>query len=216
MRVSTKRKIALILSGTVLAGTAIYAVAFNDFAFPLFMLPFFVLGCAHGKPPVVLLALSVLPALVLLAASTIKFALIGVPLVTYDHYFLRRNLVMLAYNDWRIALGLFLAAAAVVWYLRTLLSGKGALTHFEKVSLPVLAGCAAFQASETAFTASASIGAFLRPYCARAARSTAARSVAFGRSTKNNSSNLPLRSNAAGSAETSFAVATTKTDPARS
>ena len=53
---------------TVAAGV-IYAIAFLDPYIGLFMAPFFALGCARGKHPLILLALSVVPALVFVSVS---------------------------------------------------------------------------------------------------------------------------------------------------
>jgi hypothetical protein len=129
-------KVALAVA--VVAGAALYVVALLDPYVCLLMVPFFALGCARGKHPMVLLALSLLPALALLAASEVKFRLAGTPLVVYDQYFLRQNLLILAYNDWRVATGLIVAAAAIVLYLWHLFSGRGAFSRFEKGALGAL------------------------------------------------------------------------------
>src|SRR5262249_42972651 len=91
---------AWMVAFVVVASAAAYAVTYHEAYVGLFMAPFFALGCRRGKNPLSLLALSVIPALFLVAASYIKFALTGLPLVASDHYFLRRNVLMLAYNDW--------------------------------------------------------------------------------------------------------------------
>ncbi len=129
--------LSLAVSALLVAGAVLYAVTFLDPYLGLFMAPFFAIGCARGKHPLTLLALSLVPALLLLAVSTVKFSLIGVPLVTYDHYFLRRNLLMLAYNDWRIAGALLITTAGLAWYLKRLLSGRGIFSRFEKGAVAV-------------------------------------------------------------------------------
>lgn len=130
-------KLALAL--LTITAAALYAAVYLDPYIGLLMLPFFALGCARGKHPVVLLALSVAPALFLLAGSLVKFTLTGLPLVAYDHHFLRRNVLMLAYNDWRVALGLVTLAVLTVLYVRYLFAGRGAFSRFEKGALAALA-----------------------------------------------------------------------------
>ena len=134
-RLSPKLAVAL----AVIAGAALYAVAYLDPYVALIMVPFFALGCARGKHPLVLLALSVLPALALLAISNIKFFLTGLPLVTYDQYFLRQNVLMLIYNDWRVAAAAALTVGATVLYIKHLFTGRGMFSRFEKWSLTALA-----------------------------------------------------------------------------
>lgn len=121
-----------------------YSFVFSDPNVCLFAAVFFLLGCGHGKRPLILLGLSLLPALVLLLVSAVKFALVGLPLVAYDHLFLRSNVLMLAYNDWRIASGLVLLAALIVLYLRALLRGRGPFTLFEKAGAGVMTAMAVF------------------------------------------------------------------------
>ena len=127
------------LAFAVVAGAALYAVASLDPYIALFMAPFFALGCARGKHPLILLALSLIPALLLLAVSVVKVALTGVPLVSYDQYFLRQNVLMLAYNDWRVAIALVLATAGTLLYVKHLFSGRGSFSRFERWSLAALA-----------------------------------------------------------------------------
>jgi hypothetical protein len=127
------------LALAVVAGAALYAVAYLDPYIALFMTPFFALGCARGKHPLILLALSVLPALLLLAVSLVKVTLTGVPLVSYDRYFLRQNVLMLAYNDWRVATALIVFTAATLLYVKHLFAGKGPFSRFERWSLAALA-----------------------------------------------------------------------------
>jgi hypothetical protein len=130
-------KLALAL--LTIAAAAVYAALHLDPYIALLMLPFFALGCARGKHPLTLLALSVIPALALLAASLVKFTLTGLPLVAYDQHFLRRNVLMLGYNDWRVAIGLAAAAILFVLYVRYLFAGRGAFSRFEKWTLAALA-----------------------------------------------------------------------------
>jgi len=127
------------LALTVVAVAVIYAVALLDPYIALLMLPFFALGCARGKHPLVLLALSVVPALFLLVGSAIKFAITGIPLVVYDHYFLHSNVLMLAYNDWRIASTLIISTFAAGFYIKHLFSGRGAFSRFERRTLALVA-----------------------------------------------------------------------------
>ncbi len=131
---STGRVLAFCL--TVAAAT--YAIVFRDPFVFLFMTPFFALGCRRGTNPIALIALSLLPATLLVIASAIKFSLVGVPLVTYDHYFLRKNIVILAYNDWRLALSLVIGAVITVLYVKTLVFGRGAFSRFERGGLTAL------------------------------------------------------------------------------
>ncbi|MBX7198258.1 MAG: sulfatase-like hydrolase/transferase [Rhodospirillaceae bacterium] len=111
-----------------------YSLVFRDPNVCLLAFPFLLLGCGRGKRPLTLLALSLLPALLLLLVSVVKFRLVGMPLVAYDHLFLRSNVLMLAYNDWRIASGLVLFAVLTVLYLRALLRGRGPFTGFERAA----------------------------------------------------------------------------------
>ncbi|MGE4063767.1 MAG: LTA synthase family protein [Rhodospirillaceae bacterium] len=131
--------VRLALSFLLVAAAAVYAYLLDDPYIALLALPFFALGCARGKHPVVLGALALLPTALVVAISFAKSTATGVPLVAYDHFFLRGNLVMLAYNDWRVASGLVLTAAAIFFYGRSLLSGRGRFTPFEKGALAALA-----------------------------------------------------------------------------
>ena len=128
----------LALSFTFVAAATIYCFVFEDPYVAILVLPFFALGCARGKRPLVLAALALLPAALLVAVSYVKSLATGVPLVAYDHFFLRGNLVMLAYNDWRVSTGLALAAAVAFFYARAMLSGRGVFSAFEKTALAAL------------------------------------------------------------------------------
>ncbi len=128
----------LALAFIVIAAAALYAVAYLDPYVGLVMAPFFALGCARGKHPAILLALSLVPAVILLAVSWIKFSLTGIPLVTYDHHFLRQNVVMLVFNDWRIAAAVVVTTGATLLYIKHLFAGRGAFSRFEKWSLAAL------------------------------------------------------------------------------
>ena len=132
------RRPTLALAAVVVAGTALYALIFLDPYISLIMLPFFAAGCARGKHPAVLMALAAAPVLLLLAVSQIKFRLTGWPLVTYDHFFLRQNVLMLAYNDWRVALAVAFVLAAILFYLHQLLTGRGSFSRFEKRGVATL------------------------------------------------------------------------------
>ncbi len=132
----------LAFAFVIAACAVIYSLVFSDPNVALFALPFFALGCGHGKRPLMLLAFSLLPAAALLLVSYVKFILVGMPLVIYDHYFLRSNVLMLAYNDWRVASGLVLLAVLTFFYLRYLLSGKAPFSAFERNGLVTLGGLA--------------------------------------------------------------------------
>lgn len=127
-----------VLALAFCAAAAIYAYWYSELYIFLFATPFFALGCRRGKHPAILAALSLLPATVLVVVSVVKFALVGVPLVSYDHYFLRKNVAILAFNDWHVAAGLVVTAIAMTFYLRALLSGRGAFTRFEQVGVSAL------------------------------------------------------------------------------
>jgi phosphoglycerol transferase MdoB-like AlkP superfamily enzyme len=125
----------LALPFIFVAAAAIYAYIFNDPYLALLMLPFFALGCARGKHPLTLTALALLPAALVLLVSLVKSVLTGIPLVAYDHFFLRGNVLMLAYNDWRVASGLALIAIAIFFYGRAILSGRGKFSLVEKAAV---------------------------------------------------------------------------------
>ena len=93
-------KIELALSGFIITAVVIYGVVLLDPYVSLAIIPFFVLGSARGKHPLILLALASIPGLILFIISAAKFLITGMPLVTYDHYFLRENVLLLAANDW--------------------------------------------------------------------------------------------------------------------
>jgi hypothetical protein len=128
----------LALSLTFAAAAAIYCVVFKDPYAAILVLPFFALGSGRGKHPLVLTALALLPAALLLAVSFGKSIATGIPLVAYDHLFLRGNVVMLAYNDWRVASGVILVVVGIFFYGRAMLSGRGPFSLFEKSALAAL------------------------------------------------------------------------------
>ncbi len=138
MRSFGRIDLAFAFAAVVVAAAVFYAWYFQEFYIGLFMAPFFALGCARGKRPLVLIALSLAPAIFLIVGSYIKFFLTGLPLVTYDHYFLRRNVLMLAYNDWRVATALVIAVVATVYYFKSLVSGRGPFSGFERVFVGAL------------------------------------------------------------------------------
>ena len=128
----------MVLALLIIVAVVVYATIHLDPYIGLLMLPFFALGCGRGKHPAVLLALSALPALLLFVASRIKFALTGLPLVTYDQHFLRQNVLMLVYNDWRIAGAVVVTLALVALYFKHLLTGRHVFTRFEKGAVGAL------------------------------------------------------------------------------
>lgn len=128
----------LAFAALFVAAAAVYCYAFDDLYAAILMLPFFALGARRGKHPLILTTLALLPAALLLAISFGKAMATNIPLVAYDHFFLRRNVLMLAYNDWRVASGLVLSAAALFFYGKTLVSGRGPFTLFEKAGIAVL------------------------------------------------------------------------------
>lgn len=128
----------LMLSFAAAAVALVYALALLDPYIALLMAPFFALGCGRGKHPLVLLALSAVPALVLVVASAAKFAVTGMPLIVHDQYFVRSNLLLLAYNDWRVAAALIIAVAGLVAYLWGLLAGRGRFSRFEQLGVAAL------------------------------------------------------------------------------
>lgn len=121
-----------------------YSFVFRDPNVCLLAFPFLLMGCGRGKRPLTLLALSLLPALLLLLVSVVKFNLVGMPLVAYDHLFLRSNVLMLAYNDWRVASGLVLFAGLAAIYLRVLLRGRGPFTGFERTAAMTMTAMAVY------------------------------------------------------------------------
>ncbi len=138
--ITTQRRLTpgLILALIVVALAALYTAVYADPYVGLVMMPFFALGCARGKRPATLLAMSLIPALVLLTISWMKFSLTGMPLVTYDHHFLRQNVLMLMYNDWRLAAAATVTTGAALLYIKHLLSGQGTFSRFEKAGLAAL------------------------------------------------------------------------------
>ena len=97
--------LGLALCMVVVIGTGVYAAEYRDPFVVLVMAPFFVLGCAPGKRPLLLLALSSVPGLILLATNVVKRTLTGMPLANNDHHFLRQNVLMLAQNDCHVPVG---------------------------------------------------------------------------------------------------------------
>ncbi len=127
-----------IVSSAVVFAIAVYAAIFIDLYTTVVVLPFFALGCRRGKHPLKLWALASVPALAILVVSAVKFQLTGLPLVFEDHYFLRSNVLMLAYNDWRIAGGVIFGVIGTILYFRTLFRGQGAFSRIEAASLAAL------------------------------------------------------------------------------
>ncbi len=135
---ASRSKIWLAIASVFVAAAIIYAIVYDDPYVALVALPFFAVGAARGKHPVILTTLSLLPAAVLLAVSVGKAFVTNIPLVAYDHFFLRGNVLMLAYNDWRVASGIVLTAAAIFFYGKHLLAGRGPFTWFEKGGIAAL------------------------------------------------------------------------------
>lgn len=145
-------KIERAVAIAALVALAGYGVAFIDPYVPLAMAPFFALGARRGKHPLALSALAAAPALVILIVSVVKYQLTGMPLVFADHYMLRQNAVILAFNDWRVAILLVLWIVVPPIYLYVLFKGSGPFTRFERTGLVVLtAGGIAAAASVKSF-----------------------------------------------------------------
>jgi phosphoglycerol transferase MdoB-like AlkP superfamily enzyme len=138
LRSAPRIDLRLALAFLFVAAAGIYSYAYDDPYVALLALPFFALGARRGKHPLILATLSLVPAAILLAVSVGKAFVTTIPLVAYDHFFLRGNVVMLAYNDWRVASGVVLTIAAIFFYGKTLLSGRGPFTLFEKGAVAAL------------------------------------------------------------------------------
>jgi hypothetical protein len=132
------KKPKLAASFIVLCAAVYYIYYYTDEYLLLAMMPFLLLGSARGKHPLVLIALAVAPGLFLFFLSAMKEYFTGLSLVAFDQYFLRENLLILAYNDYRILGGLILLVAVVAYYFKILLSGRGLFTRFEKSSASVV------------------------------------------------------------------------------
>ena len=122
----------LTLSFILVCGMTVYAVFYQDPYIVLFMTPFFLLGCARGRHPVVLLALAAIPATAILLISIGRTLVTGFSLVTYDRMFMQQNLLILAYNDWRVSTGLIVLISGVVFFIYSLISGTGTFTCAER------------------------------------------------------------------------------------
>jgi hypothetical protein len=114
----------------VLAGC--YAVWQRDAFVIMGMMPFVLLGCAKGKKPAALIALAALPPLVLVAISMAKSYYLGLPLTVLDRFMMQGNLVMLAYNDWRVAIVVVAVVVLVGAYFWVLLRGRGRFVRLEQ------------------------------------------------------------------------------------
>jgi len=127
-----------VVAVAVLLTVVFYTAAFLDPYVPLAVAPFFALGARRGKHPLVLAALATAPTLVLLIGSLVKYLLTGLPLLYADHYMLRLNALVLAYNDWRIAGLILLGVTVPPAYIYVLMTGSGPFTRFEKAGLVTL------------------------------------------------------------------------------
>jgi hypothetical protein len=133
-----------LLAYAVIGAAALYTLVFLDPYIAIVMLPFFLLASRRGKSPRTVWALAAVPALLLVIISAVKLTIAGVPLVTYDHLFLRENVLILSFNDWRIASGCVLAVVVTTLYFRAVLRGHGpkdlrVFTRHEKRGAAVLA-----------------------------------------------------------------------------
>ena len=133
----------MALCYAVIFAAIIYGISYQDAYILLIITPFFALGCGCDKHPLTVLARATIPALALNSTSALKFKITGVPLVTYDHYFIRENILLLAYNDWRVALCLILGLISLIVYFRGFFLNRSRMTRLEIVSLVALVIAAA-------------------------------------------------------------------------
>lgn len=120
------------IAAFVILAALLHALYYTDAFTVMAITPFLLLGCARGKHPLTLAALAMVPGLCFLVASHIKIGMTGTALMIFDQFFVRENLLALAYNDYRVAIAVTAFAIGTVWYLRALLSGRGPFTGFEK------------------------------------------------------------------------------------
>lgn len=134
-----------VLSWLLIGMTVAYIAWQGDPYIVLGITPFLLLGSARGKHPVVLLALASIPSLFLLLISFLKSQTMGFPLTVLDRFLLQENIVMLAYNDYRVATGIAVLAILALIYVLVLRAGKGRFSRFEKaaaaISMAASAGC---------------------------------------------------------------------------
>jgi len=139
-----------VLSLAVVGLTVACAIIQDDFYIVLGVAPFFLLGCAKGKKPFSLLAIASLPSLFLIFLSVVKVQLTGLPLSILDRFLIDSNVLVLAYNDWRVAVATIVIACGILYYFWILLSGRGKFTRFETVGAGVLVAFWAFFAVKIA------------------------------------------------------------------
>jgi hypothetical protein len=121
-----------LISFLVVALTVAYAAYQADPYIVLGITPFFLLGCARGKRPLSLIALAALPSLFLVLGSVLKLHYTGLPLSVLDRYLVRDNLLVLAFNDYRVAAILVAIAIAAAIYFTVLFWGRGPFSLFER------------------------------------------------------------------------------------
>lgn len=129
-----------LASLSVVTFTVAYAAYETDAYIVLGMTPFFLLGCARGKHPLSLIALAAIPVLFLILASVLKAHYTGLPLSVLDRYLLQDNLLVLAFNDYRVAFILAAIVIGVCIYFAVLISGRGYFSQFEKAAAAIFVG----------------------------------------------------------------------------
>ena len=128
----TLRTVRMVIAAVVILAAILHALYFTDAFTVMAITPFLLLGCARGKHPLTLSALAVVPGLCFILASHVKIAMTGTALMVFDQFFVRENLLALAYNDYRVAIAVTAFLAGTLYYFRTLLRGQGSFTPFEK------------------------------------------------------------------------------------
>ena len=124
-----------ILSYGIITTSGIYLIAYADPYIALFILPFFIIGSGRQRPLNVVLARAAVPALVFITISALKFNITGVPLVTYDHHFIGDNILLLAYNDWRVVLCLLTSIFATGYYFYGFSCSRTRFSYNEKTAI---------------------------------------------------------------------------------
>ena len=127
-----------IMSYAIISATLIYLIAYTDPYVVLFILPFFVFGSGRKRPLTIVFARACVPVLVLFMISTIKFKITGVPLVSYDHNFIGENILLLAYNDWRVDICLLISIVAISYYFYGFSFSRSHFSNNEKMTISML------------------------------------------------------------------------------
>jgi len=127
-----------IMSYAIISATLIYLIAYTDPYVVLFILPFFVFGSGRKRPLTIVFARACVPVLVLFMISTIKFKITGVPLVSYDHNFIGENILLLAYNDWRVDICLLIITVAISYYFYGFSFSRSHFSNNEKMTISML------------------------------------------------------------------------------